>query len=231
MTPSLRILAFATALVGTVGVAAVQPPVPEPARFLAGPLPPLSPLVVGGGEVFLELEVSSAGRPAAANVLRATPPFTDDLITAVKQWQFEPATAVKPPAKPGGPPIVEPTDSGVLVVATFRAPSIMAATLGELPKDISAPSSAIPFPLVVRQPPWPPLAVAGGVVLVEARVDGRGAVADVRLVQGSPGFESAALDAVRGWAFRPVRTPDAPDHSLVYVVLGFPVPVTPPKKQ
>lgn len=231
MTPSFRILAVATAVVGTVAVAAVQPPLPEPARFLAGPLPPLSPLVAGGGEVFLELEVTSEGRAAAATVLRATPPFTDHLITAVKQWQFEPATTVKPPAEPGGSPIVEPAASAVLVVANFRAPSIMAPTLGELPKDISAPTPAIPFPLFVRQPPWPPLAVAGGVVLVEARVDGRGAVADARLVQGSPGFESAALDAVRNWTFRPVRTPDAPDHSLVYVVLGFPIPVTPPKKQ
>lgn len=231
MTPSFRLLAIATALAGTGAVAAVQPRLPEPARFLAGPLPPLPPLVAGGGEVFLELEVTREGRAGAATVLRATPPFTDHLIAAVKQWQFEPATTVKPPAAPGGIPIAEPSASGVLIVANFRAPSLTGPTLGELPKDIRAPSPTIPFPLFVRQLPWPPLAVAQGVVLVEARVDGRGAVTDVRLVQGAPGFESAALDAVRQWAFRPVRTPDAPDHSLVYIVLGFPLPVTPPKKQ
>lgn len=232
VTHAFRILPPAIALVvGSVLLAAGQPPDPRPARYLGGPLPPLPALVAGGGEVLLELEVTLEGQAGAATVLRATPPFTDMLLTAVRQWQFDPATTLEPPAKPGGAPVVAPAPSAVLVAGVFRPPTIVAPTIGELPRDVNLPSRDIPFPLVLKQPPWPPLAVAGGVVLVEARVDGRGSVAEARLVDGSPGFEAAALDTVRGWSFRPVRTAEAPEESYVYAVLGFPVPVTPTKKK
>lgn len=227
MTRASRLLATLTVLAGAgVLLAAAQPPQPTPARLTSATLPPLPPLVTGGGEVLLEVEVTRDGRAGAATVLRATPPYTDLMVAAVRQWTFEPATVVKPPAEPGGEPIVEPAPAGVLVAGVFRSPTITGPTIGELPKDVAAPSRAIPFPLNVRVPPWPPLAVSAGVVLVEARVDGQGMVTDARLTQGARGFDSAALDTIRAWSFRPVRDVDAPEHSFVYVVMGFPVPVT-----
>jgi TonB family protein len=225
--PASRLLTSVTTLVGAgVLLAAAQVPRPTPARLTSAALPPLPPLVTGGGEVLLEVDVTREGRAGAATVLRATPPFTDLMIAAVRQWMFEPATVVKPPAEPDGKPAVETAPSGVLVAGVFRPPTITGPTIGELPKDVAAPSRVIPFPLNLRTPPWPPLAVSGGVVLVEARVDGEGTVTDARITQGARGFDSAALDTVRAWSFRPVRSLDAPEHSFVYVVMGFPVPVT-----
>jgi TonB family protein len=198
----------------------------KPARYRSGPLPPLPALAAGGGEVFLEVEVTEEGTVAGIAALRATPSFTDRVVTAVKQWTFEPATRVDLPDAPGVPPTVGPAPSSVLVVAVFRPPTMLAPARGEPSTDLAAHSAAIPFPSLVRPPPWPPLARDGGVVLVEARVDGRGMVADVDVLDGSPGFHEAALETVRGWRFLPVRAPDVPAESYVYAILGFPTPIT-----
>jgi TonB family protein len=210
---------------GVASVPASQPAEPAPARYRDGAVPPMPALLVGGGEVFLELEVTREGTVTGVKTLRATPPFTDMLVAAVKQWAFEPAMLVEPPATPGAPRTVGPAPSSVLVMAVFRPPTMMGPARGELPKDVSAPSTAIAFPSQIRPPPWPPLARSGGVVLVEAHVDGRGTVMDAEVISGSPGFDEAALDTVRGWTFLPPRAPEVPADSYVYVVLGFPTPV------
>jgi periplasmic protein TonB len=215
-------------LAGMTGLFAAQQPVePEPARFTSGPLPPLPALALGAGEVLLELDVTEGGRVTSATVLRATPPFTDMLVEATRQWRFEPARRLVPPDAPDGRPTLEAAPARVLVVGMFRAPAMLAPTLGQPPRDIGQPTAAIPFPMALRLPPWPPRAHAGGVVLVGARVDAGGTVREAEVLQGSPGFDDAALDAVRGWSFRPARDPDVAPTAYVYAVLGFQVPLIP----
>lgn len=226
MNPRLRTIAASMLLAGvTAASAAAQPGEPEAARFRAGPLPPLPALVLGGGEVLVELDVTAEGRVETATVLRATPPFTELVLAAARQWAFEPATRLVPSDIPGEPATLQPGPSSVLVVAVFRPPTMLAPTGGELPKAVGEPSTAIPFPVTLQPPPWPPLAHAGGVVLVEARIDAGGGSSGLAVVQGAPGFDEAALETVRGWVFRPARDPDVPATVLVYVVLGFQVPV------
>jgi outer membrane biosynthesis protein TonB len=202
-----------------------QDPEATPARYRSGPLPPLPALAAGGGEVFLEVEVTQEGTVGGIATLRATPSFTDRVVAAVKQWTFEPATMVEPPDTPGSPPTVRPTRSSVLVVAVFRPPTILGPARGEPSADLAPPTSAVPFPSLVRPPPWPPLARDGGIVLVVARVDGRGMVTAAEVLEGSPAFHEAALETVRGWNFLPVRAPDVPAEAYVCVLLGFPTPV------
>jgi outer membrane biosynthesis protein TonB len=202
-----------------------QDPEAKPARYRSGPLPPLPALAAGGGEVFLEVEVTEEGTIGGIATLRATPSFTDQVVAAVRQWGFDPATKVERPDAPDLPPTVGPTTSTVLVVAVFRPPTILAPARGEPSRDLAPPSTAIPFPSLVQPPPWPPLARDGGLVLVEARVDGRGTVAAADVLDGMPGFHAAALETVRGWTFLPVRAPDVPEEAYVYILLGFPTPV------
>jgi TonB family protein len=62
------------------------------------------------------------------------------------------------------------------------------------------------------------------VVLVEARVNGSGAVISAVVKASAPGFDDIALDAARQWRFRPARVGGAFVPSRVYIVFGFPMP-------
>ena len=192
--------------------AAVVPSAQEiasPITYRSGPLPPLAAQAVGGGEVFLEVSVNAEGHVAAVTPLRTTPPFTGLVVDAVRAWTFVPGA-----------------EGHVLVAAVFRPPAIQGPTLGELPRDVAAGSNRIPFPVSAVLPPFPPMAIATGVVLVEARVDAAGKVTDTIVTRSAPPFDDAARTAVHLWSFRPASAAGRPIASVVYVVLGFPLPVT-----
>jgi TonB family protein len=63
------------------------------------------------------------------------------------------------------------------------------------------------------------------VVLVEARVDGAGAVVGLKVMRSAPPFDEPAIDAARQWTFRPARLRGKPVTSLVYIMFGFQSPV------
>src|SRR4249920_1175426 len=95
--------AIALALIAAAHVALTAAPVFHPAKYLDGTLPALPPTtVVGGGEVMLEVDVTSGGAVRGVRTLRTTPPYTDALIAATKTWRFSPAEIeVDPPPPPG----------------------------------------------------------------------------------------------------------------------------------
>lgn len=195
-----------------------------PARLESGAGPPLPALAVGGGQVFAELSVSAGGDVAAVDAFRTTPPFTDALVTAVRAWRFRAATAAAL-RDDGLPESRKPVASKVLVAALFRAPTLNTPTLGEPPRDAGTPTVEVPFPIATVEPPYPPRAGSGGVVIVEARVTETGAVEDARIVTSTPPFDSAALDATARWRFRPARSAGHAVAAYVYLVFGFAEPV------
>lgn len=194
--------------------AAAQQPY-SPARYESGLRPPLPPQTVGGGQVLLELAVSPTGDVTAVTPLRATPPFTDVVASAVNGWQFA-------PAKEGPKPVA----SKVLVAAHFRPPTLNTPTLGEMPKDVAQASSELAFPIASREPPYPPLAHMGGVVVVQALVDEAGKVREATPIGAAPPFDQAAVEAARQWMFRPARINGRATATYVYLVFGFQEPIT-----
>src|SRR5215510_11758452 len=60
----------------------------SPARLRDGKVPSIPVNAVGGGEVRVELDVSSEGTVTRATPLRTTPPFTDLVTNAVREWKF-----------------------------------------------------------------------------------------------------------------------------------------------
>ena len=181
------------------------------ARLQTGSVPALPALAVGGGEVMLEVAVDAQGRVGDVKPLRTTPPFTELLTQAVRDWRFRPAAD---------------GESKVLVAGVFRPPAINLPTLGEPAREGAPPSDETAFPLKTALPPFPPQANRSGVVLLEARVNRSGEVADVRVVHSAPPFDDAARSALRDWIFRPARMGGAAADSLVYVVVGFAAPVS-----
>ena len=217
------VLAFAC----VVGVALSAQEGFSPARYRAGTVPALPVGALGGGQVFVELTVSRDGRVTAATPLRTTPPFTAFVVDAVRDWRFLPAEEdVASKQGEAGVRRRTPVGTTVLVVAAFRPPALNAPTLGEAPRDVASGSEETPFPLTTTVPPFPPLAQSSGVVLLEVKVDRDGAVGDASVIRSAPPFDEPARAAVRQWRFRPARVGGIPTSTLVYVVFGFPVPVT-----
>lgn len=213
-------------LCAVVGLAAADPYVP--AQYRGGPLPVIPVQAVGGGEVYLELTISSAGLATDARTLRTTPPFTSVLTSAVGQWNFRPAEeAVETaPGRPVDPNVRKRVDSKVFVAGVFRSPTLNAPTLGTPPQDLASASDEIPFPTLAVPPVYPPLARDSGAVLVEVRVGRAGNVIDASAVRSSPSFDAPALDAARRWTFRPARMQGAPIEAFAYIVFAFRQPVT-----
>jgi TonB family protein len=200
---------------GAIVAAAAQGPFVPAARYRNGALPVIPFQAVGGGEVLLELAVNSAGSVAAVRTLQTTPLFTEALNDVVRGWQFVP-----------GEDAGKPVDSKVLVAGLFRPPSINEPTPGELPTDVAAPSPEIPYPMLTTMPPYPPLALESGVVLVEVLVDSVGDVVDAQVARSAPPFDEPALDAARQWRFRPTRLRGLPVPAYAYLVFAFRQPIT-----
>jgi hypothetical protein len=135
------------------------------------------------------------------------------------QWEFTAARASQPDGT------VAPVPAKVLVAAVYR-PQVFpdGPTLGEPPQDLARPSADVAYPLTIAVPPYPPLALAGSVVMFELEIDDRGAVSRLRPISSDPGFDSAAMDAIWTWKFRAPAISGRPVRSTAYVIFGFPAP-------
>jgi outer membrane biosynthesis protein TonB len=204
---TISLFAFASAL-------SAQEPF-TPAQLQVGNVPQLPPLTVGGGEVLLEVTVGVNGDVTDVRPVRATPPFTDMLTQSVRAWRFSPAQDA-----------ARPVESRVLVAGLFRPPALTGPTLGTPPKEVTAPSNDVAVPLRMVTPDFPVEALRGGVVLLEAHVDGTGAVGDIGLLVSAEPFDEYAGEALSDWTFRPARIRGANASTLVYVVMGFPAPAS-----
>jgi TonB family protein len=206
---------------------AAQEPAYSPARLRSGKVSPIPVTAIGGGEVLVDVDVSAEGAVTRATPLRSTPPFTELVVNAVRDWKFFPARDLVDAdrARAGEPTSRVAVPSNVLVAAVFRPPSLHAPTLGEPPKDLSSGPNVLPFPLAMIPPLFPPRAVGNGVVLLEVRVSANGTVDDVGVINSAPPFDDAATKAVRQWRFRPSQVHGTAVPTIVYVMVGFRVPV------
>ena len=195
----------------------------HPAKYREGALPELPPpTVVGGGEVMLELDVTSTGAVRNAKALRTTPPYTAALIAVARSWRFVPAEVEN--ENPNQSPAelrLKPVDYTVLLASVIRAPSLVGPTLGDTPRDIGSESDTTPFPFSTVMPLFPPRARDAGIVMIETTVDAGGMATGTRIVRSSSSFDEAALTALRQWRFRPARILGSSAPTLAYVIMGF----------
>ena len=216
-----------TALVVTMVLAgwqvAQQPYTPP--RLAAGSPPGIAMQAVGGGQALVELSIAADGAVENVTTLRSTPPFTDMLIDHVRAWRFTPALD-DPIGRDGKAQGLRAVPSRVLVAAVYRPPTLMTPTQGERPVNVAAASPDVPYPSAIREPVFPPKVLNAGVVMIEARLDAAGAISVARVLSATPGFEDAALQAARQWRFSPPRVPKRRAEAYVYLIFGFPQPVT-----
>lgn len=203
-------------------IAAQQQPIPTAPRLRTGGQAPLAPpMVVGGGEVVLDVTVGTGGRVSKVDVVRATPPYTDLVSGAVKGWQFDAARAAVKGA-------LQPAEGHVLVVAVYRPPQVYAGPApGVATAAVGQPSGELPAPGALTMPAaYPPRATRDGTVLVEIELTAAGVPAGHRVMSPPSGFDSAALETVRGWRFGFPSEPTGATQLFVYALVGFREPIT-----
>jgi TonB family protein len=204
------------------GTAAQQQPQPTAPRLRAGGQAPLaSSLVVGGGEVALDVTVGTNGRVTKVDVLRATPPYTDLVAGAVKGWQFDAAQAAVKGA-------LQATAGHVLVLAVYRPPQVYAApAAGVGTAVVGEPSPELPQPGALTMPlAYPPRATRDRTVLVEIELSAAAVPTGHRVLSPASGFDDAALETVRGWRFGFPPEPTGAAQLFAYALVGFREPVT-----
>jgi TonB family protein len=176
--------------------------------------------------VLVEAAVDRTGSVSGVTVLRTTPPFDEVVTTAVRGWRFSPGEVVQADGTRG------PAATRVLVAAILRPPTLLnGPTVGEPPRDVKAPSEQVPFPIAIAMPPFPPLAIAGGVVMLEVDVRPDGSVGKAVVVRSGPGFDGAAMDAIAQWRFTPPRLGGRIVPSVAYVVFAFSQPIIVPSQE
>ena len=79
-----------------------------------------------------------------------------------------------------------------------------------------------PAPVSVVATNYPPQALWGGDVLLDAGIDSNGKPTDIRVISGDDPFLEPALNAVRTWSFKPARFDGRPVDSRIGVVFQFP---------
>lgn len=215
-------------ILGGARLTLLAAPAFRPAKYQGGSLPPLPPpTVVGGGEVMLELDVTSTGVVRGAKLLRTTPPYGDALVAASKAWRFTPAEVEKdPPPASATESRWKPVDSTVLLVSIVRPPAFFTGpTLGDSPRNVGTGADGTPFPTTTAPANYPPLARQAGLVLIETTINVDGRPTDSRVLKSDPPFDQAALGALRGWRFRAARVTGLTTPVFAYVAFGFREPV------
>lgn len=88
--------------------------------------------------------------------------------------------------------------------------------------------SSPPVPISLVGTPYPPQALFGGEVVLDAGVDASGKLTDLTVVSGQAPFLGPVLDAVRTWSFEPARVNGAPTDGRLGIVFQFPQSYVPP---
>lgn len=208
---AMSVAVLSVAVVGVGELKAAEAPEVRSVR-----VPDISPRTTVGGEVAFEVTVAADGRVQEMTVLRSTPPYTEAMRDALERWRFERL-----------PEYVGSRTSMVLVVGVFRhrAPEATAPGPGEGPKNVAA-SEAVPMPVALPTPEYPPRAVGQGTAVLRLRVGPQGAVTATELIEATRGFEDAVLDAVNRWSFRGTG-----EEGTAYAVIVLPALELPPPQE
>jgi protein TonB len=111
-----------------------------------------------------------------------------------------------------------------VAVAVFILSCLLAVTLGKT-KERGTPSFEPATVVSSAEPVYPAMAMGSGTVVLEASIDAAGEIQHVKVISGSEGFNSSALEAIKQWKFKPAMLEGKPIPSIVPVAFSFSWPV------
>jgi TonB family protein len=175
--------------------------------------------IVIDGLFVLDVHISGSGKIQQIDPLRNPGSMLDAAETSVRNWKFQPASE-------GG----EHADSRMTASFVYRPPN-GASTQPVPPRNFAPVLPAadsigyIPVGILsFAYPDYPANSVAWGSVVVEATVDSTGAIAQVRVLHRTSGFDTLALDALKKWRFRPASLRGKPVAADTVVAFVFQTP-------
>lgn len=118
------------------------------------------------------------------------------------------------PAPPPPPPPPSPVDRPVQ-----NLPQLYAETTYDVPRGMT-----LPVKVKDVRPIYPPIAVSYGLegtVILEATIEERGRVFDLRIVRSIPVLDHSAINAVRQWEFQPPIVDGVPKRVVITVTVRF----------
>jgi TonB family protein len=183
----------------------------------------LDALSLPSGSVWLQglvvVRVSAAGEVTETATVYAPGPIGPAMTSAVTGWEFAPA--LEDDAR---------VEGAVLIAAIVRPPTFPDVVgFGDTMEGTKRLPKDVPAPIHVQAPPYPPLAVGDGVVVVEISVGADGSILSVVPLTPASGFDSAALDAARQWTFRAAERNGERVAGCAYVLFGFVSPALNPR--
>ena len=81
--------------------------------------------------------------------------------------------------------------------------------------------NAVPLPLSLVTAPFPPNALVGSEVVLDARVDSSGRISDIHVLGGEKAFAEKAVSAVETWSFKPARVKGKAVEARVGITFQF----------
>ncbi len=115
---------------------------------------------------------------------------------------------------------------------TESAARTVAQTAGQVGAQTAGPAArneiCPPVPISLVSTPYPPQALFGGEVALDALVDASGKLDNVSVAHGEAPFLDLALDAARTWSFDPAEVNGRPVDARVGIFFQFPQSFLPP---
>jgi TonB family protein len=111
-----------------------------------------------------------------------------------------------------------------VVVGVFTLACLLAVTLAKT-KGASTPSFEPATVVSSVDPVYPENAMGSGTVVVTVSLDAAGEIQQVKVIKGSEGFDSSALEAIREWKFKPAMLEGKPVPSAIPVAFSFGWPI------
>ena len=89
----------------------------------------------------------------------------------------------------------------------------------------STPNFVPPKVVSSVTPVFPTMAMGGGTVVVSVSLDANGEIQDVKILEGSEGFNFSALEAIKQWKFKPAMLDGKAIPTTLPVAFSFGWPV------
>jgi TonB family protein len=160
------------------------------------------------GKVVIEATTDTQGQVVDAVVIEGPQELRAAALDAVKQWQYEPILIDG-----------KPRPLRFTVVVKFNLDR-----KEEEQEPINLSSAQKPKLIKKVEPQFPPEALkahAEGIVVMEAIIDPKGAVKDVKVVEGHDLLNAAAVEALKQWQYEPYLVDGAAKTVKFTVVMKF----------
>jgi TonB family protein len=172
----------------------------------------------------------------------ALEPFIRSAIAAVRQWQYDPPANgplsfdITLSFSPDSDATLISQDTSFNIASTARLPGFPPPPPPPPPPPSASSRSGLAgavrvggnvlVPTQTRKvaPVYPPLAQSAGVqgvVILDARIDRDGRVAETRVLRSIPLLDQAAIDAVRQWEYTPTLLNGQPVEVIMTVTVQF----------